>query len=60
MADKQSLKHEKYLGLFLLIVALMVFATLVKSCNIARYQAQHNMEAGTAHESRNPETPGAN
>jgi len=51
MPSKKSLKNENYLGFFLLIAALMVFATVVKSCNIARYQAEQSQEVHTPHES---------
>lgn len=50
MSSKNSLKNENYLGFFLLIVALMLFATLVKSCNIAGYQAQQSTEVPELHE----------
>ncbi|MFO7831345.1 MAG: hypothetical protein R6V18_05115 [Desulfuromonadaceae bacterium] len=51
MTSKKSFKNEKYLGFFLLIASLMVFATIVKSCNVARYQAEHGQEVYTPHES---------
>lgn len=50
MTSKKSLKNENYLGFFLLIAALMAFATVVKSCNIAGYQAEQNQEIRTHHE----------
>lgn len=50
MSSKNSLKNENYLGFFLLIAALMLFATLVKSCNIAGYQAQQSTEVPELHE----------
>jgi len=37
---KNKLKHENYLGFILLLIALMAFAIIVKSCNIAQYQHQ--------------------
>ncbi|MFA5700979.1 MAG: hypothetical protein WC913_06855 [Desulfuromonas sp.] len=40
MPNKQNLKRENYLGLFLLLATLMAFAVIVKSCNIAGYQAE--------------------
>jgi hypothetical protein len=40
MKKSKHLKYENYLGFILLIFALMAFATLVKSCNIAQYQHQ--------------------
>ncbi len=40
MQNKQNLKSENYLGFFLLLATLMAFAVIVKSCNIAGYQAQ--------------------
>ncbi|MCD6525675.1 MAG: hypothetical protein J7K75_01630 [Desulfuromonas sp.] len=40
MDNKKHLKPENYLGFFLLILALMAFAVLVKSCNISQYQHQ--------------------
>lgn len=36
MKPSAPLKSENYLGFFLLLLALMAFALLVKSCNIAR------------------------
>jgi hypothetical protein len=51
MPSKKNLKNENYLGFFLLIAALMIFATVVKSCNIARYQAEQSQEVHTPHES---------
>lgn len=40
MSDPKHLKSENYLGFFLLIIALMAFAVIVKGCNIAQYQHQ--------------------
>ncbi len=40
MTNTQSIKKENYLGLFLLLAMLMAFAVIVKSCNIAAYQAE--------------------
>lgn len=45
MSSNKNIKNENYLGFFLLIAALMLFATIVKSCNIARYQAQQDQRA---------------
>lgn len=42
MASNKNIKNENYLGFFLLIAALMLFATIVKSCNIARYLAEQD------------------
>lgn len=39
----KRLKNENYLGFVLLIFALMAFATIVKSCNIAQYQYQQQV-----------------
>jgi len=39
----QHIKYENYLGFALLILALMAFATIVKSCNIAQYQHQQQV-----------------
>jgi len=36
-----GLKNENYLAFFLLILALMAFAVIVKSCNIAQYNHQN-------------------
>ncbi|MBF0645345.1 hypothetical protein [Desulfuromonas acetoxidans] len=46
MNDKNNdLKNENYLAFFLLILALMAFAVIVKSCNIAQYNHQnHSVE----------------
>ena len=43
MKDSKHLKYENYLGFFLLILALMAFALIVKSCNIAQYQHQQQV-----------------
>lgn len=43
------IKGENYLGFFLLILALMAFALIVKSCNIAHYQ--HQQQQMEAHDS---------
>ncbi|MDY0211843.1 MAG: hypothetical protein RBR06_02415 [Desulfuromonadaceae bacterium] len=40
MPNKQNLKKENYLGFFLLLATLMAFAVIVKSCNVAGYQAE--------------------
>jgi high-affinity Fe2+/Pb2+ permease len=45
MSSKKYLKNENYLGFFLLIIALMLFATVVKSCNIAGYKAQQERDS---------------
>ena len=53
MKNRQNLKKESYLGFFLLLGALMLFATIVKSCNIASYQAQkQTINTSNAHETR--------
>jgi hypothetical protein len=39
--DNNTFKNENYLAFFLLILALMAFALIVKSCNIAQYQHQN-------------------
>lgn len=52
MSSNKNVKNENYLGFFLLIAALMVFATVVKSCNIARYQAEQSQEIHTPHEGK--------
>lgn len=44
-----GIKGENYLGFFLLILALMAFALIVKSCNIAHYQ--HQQQQMEAHDS---------
>lgn len=43
----KHLKNENYLGFFLLIVALMAFAVVVKSCNIAQHQHRQQHPATT-------------
>lgn len=43
MKDDKHLKYENYLGFFLLILALMAFATVVKSCNISQHQHQQQV-----------------
>jgi high-affinity Fe2+/Pb2+ permease len=65
MASNKNIKNENYLGFFLLIAALMLFATIVKSCNIARYQAeqdrmtqQHQTQPQTQHHTGTPQSHG--
>jgi len=36
----KKLKNENYLGFILIILALMAFALIVKSCNISQFQHQ--------------------
>ncbi len=43
MKNDKHLKSENYLGFFLIIFALMAFATIVKSCNINQYQHQQQV-----------------
>ncbi|GEM_PF-2589451 len=44
MDQQDHLKGERYLSFFLLILALMAFALVVKSCNIAQYQHQQQTQ----------------
>ncbi|MDD2558198.1 MAG: hypothetical protein RBR43_02890 [Desulfuromonadaceae bacterium] len=44
MQNKQNLKPENYLGFFLLLATLMAFAVIVKSCNVAGYQAERAVQ----------------
>lgn len=50
MPSNKNIKNENYLGFFLLIAALMFFAIVVKSCNIADHQAEQSREIRTPHE----------
>ena len=59
MSSNKNIKNENYLGFFLLIAALMIFATIVKSCNIARYQAEQEQRAKQHQTQHNRETPQA-
>ncbi|MDY0189561.1 MAG: hypothetical protein RBR22_02400 [Desulfuromonas sp.] len=39
----KKLKNENYLGFILIILALMAFAIIVKSCNISQFQHQQQV-----------------
>ena len=53
MNEEKHLKGEKYLSFVLLILALMAFAVIVKSCNIAQYKHQQLQQQVIIDESTN-------